>query len=1645
MKKTTTYSHYLLPINRGSLDQDRFRFILFALLLSPLWVVAQNIVYPPATGVTNLVSAYGLVPNNVAEATNNSTKLQQAIVDCYGRRYDPASTPVSQVLYFPNGTYYINKKLTLGAIQGTGTTSREVIFQGQSRDGAILRLVDASPDFDGVSSTAVTPMLVFFEGTFNNNAMGNYVRNLTIDIGADNPNAIGLDFHNNNYGGILDVTIKTRDSQKRGKIGLKMNIENTGIGYVKNVRVEGFDQGINVGAYAISYLFEDIELEGQRVAGLVNLDKPIQIRRLTSRNAVPAIVNTPTLIPGVPGVGTIVIIDSKLFYTGDRSLPTPAINNQEGGVFARNLTIDYPVRFLDLGVNRSAELPDGGELSSRGVYNIDGLTIGTSMNLPIKDAPVIPWDEDFNNWAIVDPNANGTADDADAINAAIASGKSTIWVRYGFIYVNKPIVFPDGHQVKRFLVQGEINVTGSTLTTNDGVFDPAIKKAVFEIGTGANEALLIQGIRTQNGNYYQYVQNNSKKTLILRHDSFNGANRVYRNRYDASHTPGTLFIEDVNSLASNPYGVTMPGPGFLFDHQEVFARNLNPENVNPMVHNKGGKLWMMGFDTEGYGVPFVTTDYGSTEVLGAIVFGVFRGDVHQEIINTTDANVSVIVSERGRFPELVRPIVVVDTRYGVTKTMAKGVMPQTMKEGKFALSTDVPLFIVSVVNTAPVTTANPSQTATTGSGFAYTVNPFDDAETPTSLTYTATGLPAELTFNANSRVISGVPSTTVGSPYSVTITATDPGGLSGSTTFTLSVIAAVTVAPLSVIASANPTTILTTGTTTLLGTVSGGTSPYSYTFTGPGTITQTGNSATVSGLAAGTQTFTVTVRDATTPTSQTASATVMVTVNLPPNTAPQSTTNINRTATVGIPFLHTVTAFTDAETPTGLTYAATGLPAELSFDPATRIISGTPTNTSGSPFTVTITATDPPGLSASTTFSIRVLDPSQVSSLTGVVISQIYGGGASGGTTPQNDYVELFNQSNVSVPLDGWTVQASSSGTSNFSNNVVDLTGIIAPGQYYLVRLAGGTTGRALPTPDASNPALGMGSGAGKVAVVNSTLLLACSSSSPNTPCPAASVARIVDLVGYGTANFFEGSGPAPTPSNTVASFRKLSGCTDTNNNTADFATATPAPRNSASPTNVCNPVAVASLTLVASASPTTILTTGTTTLSANVSGGTPPYGYSFAGPGTLTLGGNTASVSGLTAGTQTFTLTVADATTPTSQTISGTVSVTVTASVPVNTAPTMANVIPPQSATVGQMFSYVIPASTFTDAETPDQLTLSVSGLPNGLSFTAPATISGTPSLSLTPTVMVTATDPGSLSASTSFALTVSPALMTVTPGGPFSITGVTTGSCTTISAGERNLTFTPQYAGATGQPITFQVVNELPSTTAPGPYTLRLYTDNPTITLKATQTGSTGEVSFAYNWLAACGTPAPGPGSFAIASVSTTVCEVLSAGERRLTFTPVYSGASGSPISFSVVNELLPTTAPGPYVLRLYTDNPTITLSARQSGAVATFGYNWLVACGSGSPRLGVAEVAEPLRVTILGNPLRAESVRVRVAGTGGQPLRLLVTEVGGKVVAERFSSRPASSEEYELDFGGRPAGPLLLRASTPTQAQTVKLIKP
>jgi predicted extracellular nuclease len=172
-----------------------------------------------------------------------------------------------------------------------------------------------------------------------------------------------------------------------------------------------------------------------------------------------------------------------------------------------------------------------------------------------------------------------------------------------------------------------------------------------------------------------------------------------------------------------------------------------------------------------------------------------------------------------------------------------------------------------------------------------------------------------------------------------------------------------------------------------------------------------------------------------------------------------------------------------------------------------------------------------------------------------VVISQVYGGGGNSGSTFKNDFIEIYNLSNSTLDLSGWSIQYAPATSGTWQ--VTALSGSISPGHYYLIQEAQGSGGTTnLPTPDAFGGSA-MSATNGKVALVNSSGAL-------SGTCPNGN--GIVDLVGYGsTASCFEGSGRAPSPNNMNAVFRAGNGCNDTDNNKNDFVIGLANPRNSSS------------------------------------------------------------------------------------------------------------------------------------------------------------------------------------------------------------------------------------------------------------------------------------------------------------------------------------------------------------------------------------------------------------------------------------------------------------------------------------------------
>jgi len=238
-------------------------------------------------------------------------------------------------------------------------------------------------------------------------------------------------------------------------------------------------------------------------------------------------------------------------------------------------------------------------------------------------------------------------------------------------------------------------------------------------------------------------------------------------------------------------------------------------------------------------------------------------------------------------------------------------------------------------------------------------------------------------------------------------------------------------------------------------------------------------------------------------------------------------------------------------------------------------------------------------------------------------ISQVYGGGGNTSAPYTNDFIEIFNAGAASVSLNGLSVQyASATGTGSFGATDTQMTLLpdvmLGSGQYYLIQEAGGTNGSPLPTPDLTDATpINLSGTSGKVIIANTTTSLGCNGGS--TPCSSEQLALIIDLVGYGTANFYEGAAAAPTLSNTTAAFRASNGCTDTDNNSVDFTADTPAPRNSASPTHSCT-ASQAAIVLTKTVGTDPLACATTEEVSLPFGGGEVTYCYSVENTGDVAL-----------------------------------------------------------------------------------------------------------------------------------------------------------------------------------------------------------------------------------------------------------------------------------------------------------------------------------------------------------------------------------------------------------------------------------------
>ncbi|WP_348263886.1 putative Ig domain-containing protein [Telmatobacter sp. DSM 110680] len=649
---------------------------------------------------------------------------------------------------------------------------------------------------------------------------------------------------------------------------------------------------------------------------------------------------------------------------------------------------------------------------------------------------------------------------------------------------------------------------------------------------------------------------------------------------------------------------------------------------------------------------------------------------------------------------------------------------------------------------------------------------------PLTTTVLSGTLPAGLTFNAATGVISGIPTTAGTSMF--TLQLTDASSVPFTVTANESILISNPVPPLTLLGGPQPQGEVGVAYTTSL-TAAGGVTPYSWSIASgslPAGLNISPTTGVISGTptSPGTSTFVVQVQDSTTAVATaTASITVVSPLTLVGGPQPEGT--------VGVAYTTSFVA-SGGVTPYAWSVVAGSLPAGLTISPTTGVISGVPTNKGTSSFTVQVK--DTLGATATAAVSITINSPLAITNTlpNGTVgVSYAAAISATGGTTPYTCSITAGTLP-AGLALSGCSV-AGTPTTAQTSTITVKVTDSSTPSQ----SVSANETIIISPTPLSLTSTLPNGT----VGVAYSSTITASGGTSPYACSITGTLPAGLSL------NACVVSG-IPTTAGSATVTVKV---TDSG---------TPAQNASQVETIVIAPPVLAL---------TNTLPNGTVGVaySANItaSGGTTPYSCSITGtlPAGLSLAGCTVSGTPTASGSSTILVKVTDAGSP-AQNASQNETIVIAPA-----ALTLTNTLP--NGTVGVPYSSLIGATGGTSP-----YTCSITGtLPGGLTLSG-CTVSGTPTTQGSSPITVKVTDSGSpaQNASQAETIVIAPAALTITntlPGGtvgtPYSATitaadGTPPYSCSITGALPAGLTLTGCTVGGTptaagSSPITVKVTD--------------------------------------------------------------------------------------------------------------------------------------------------------------------------------------------------------------------------------------------
>ncbi len=536
--------------------------------------VALHFNFPNDVSVLDCKRDFGAAGDGIADDTE---ALQAAIDASCG--LGEKSRGRTNLLWIPNGTYRVTKSLVVRSAIGPW-------ISGESRDGVTIRLDDG---VQGV--TAVLRTHPNEQGPTSADWFMRNLRHFTIDVG-DNPETDGIRYYATNSGTLADVRIVGN-----GKIGINSGfLDQNGPNLVRDVEIDGFETGI-LSQWMWSQTYSNIVIRRCRKVGVAVDANVVSIENLRTFD-VPLVLENRFPNDWYHWSGVVALVGGN-FENGNQQ--GPAIKNT-GVLYARNLTANGYAKAIESsteGGNPSDQAI--AEYSSHRLRKVHDDAPTSSLQLPIKQPPTVPWENDSAKWLCIDEyRANGSdgADDSDAIEKAIQTaakeGKTTVYFRGcggpepNWFNVSRPIVVPA--PIRRIMGLGWARLLADR------------PSAGFVVDNSSSQFVHFQNIDAFGGPPASIVNRSSDRTIIVESCGV----------HIEGQGLGDIFVLDCPSLLS------LKNPG-----QKCWARQLNPEGTSDtgLVENNGGTLWCLGVKHEGRGIRFATRNRGQTEILGLFNYG----------------------------------------------------------------------------------------------------------------------------------------------------------------------------------------------------------------------------------------------------------------------------------------------------------------------------------------------------------------------------------------------------------------------------------------------------------------------------------------------------------------------------------------------------------------------------------------------------------------------------------------------------------------------------------------------------------------------------------------------------------------------------------------------------------------------------------------------------------------------------------------------------------------------------------------------------------------------------------------------------------------------------------------------------------------